>query len=80
MTDSDEQNPARLEQVFTSIDALQVRIARDFLERGGIETFIFDGESSRMLGSTAAVEARLMVHADRADEARERLRELGFIG
>jgi hypothetical protein len=31
-----------------------------------------------MLGTTAAVPARLMVHADAAEEARKRLKDLGF--
>ncbi len=70
---------AGLVKIFASPDSLQVSIARDFLTGAGIETFVFDDGSSRMLGSTAAVPTRLMVHADRADEARERLRELGFI-
>jgi hypothetical protein len=74
----DAFNPEELEEIFASIDPLQVRIARDFLTEAGIEAFVFDGESSRMLGTTAAVPARLMVHADRAGEARERLKELGF--
>jgi putative signal transducing protein len=67
-----------LEQVFSSVDATEIRIARDFLDEGGIETFIFDGEMSRILGSTAAIPARLMVYANDAAEARERLKELGF--
>ncbi|MGH7986663.1 MAG: DUF2007 domain-containing protein [Candidatus Binataceae bacterium] len=78
MTDYDNDQNQKLEQVFVSIDAMQVRMARDLLEGGGIETFIFDDESSRMLGSTVAIEARLMVHADCAEEARARLKELGF--
>ena len=80
MTDfqSDGEKPA-LELVFQSIDPMQVRMAQDLLQGGGIEAFVFDDESSRMLGSTAAVETRLMVHADCAEEARERLKELGFI-
>jgi hypothetical protein len=32
-----------------------------------------------MLGTTAAVPARLMVHAADAAEARSRLKELGFL-
>ncbi len=74
----DNQNPQRLEQVFTSIDPMQVRMARDLLDAGGIEAFIFDDGASRLLGSTVAVRARLMVHKDCADEARECLKELGF--
>jgi hypothetical protein len=74
----DDQDTQRLEQVFTSIDPMQVRMARDLLDAGGIEAFIFDDEASRLLGSTVAVKARLMVRADCADEARERLKELGF--
>jgi putative signal transducing protein len=67
-----------LETVFQSIDPVRVRMACDFLQQGGIEAFIFDGESSRMLGTTSAIEARVMVHADRVVDARSRLRELGF--
>jgi len=50
------------------------------LASNGIESFIFDEESSRMLGSTAAVPARLMVHADLYDDALKLLKELGFEG
>ncbi|MGH8011463.1 MAG: DUF2007 domain-containing protein [Candidatus Binataceae bacterium] len=78
MADYDNDQDQKLEQVFSSIDAMQVRMAHDLLEGSGIETFIFDDESSRMLGSTVAIEARLMVHADSAEEARARLKELGF--
>ncbi|MGH7905605.1 MAG: DUF2007 domain-containing protein [Candidatus Binataceae bacterium] len=78
MADSDFNNPDELEEVFASIDPTEVRIANDFLHSGGIEAFIFDGESSRMLGTTAAIPARLMVYADHAAEARARLKELGF--
>ncbi|HJU10155.1 MAG TPA: DUF2007 domain-containing protein [Candidatus Binataceae bacterium] len=78
MVDFDGNEPAKLETVFQSIDPVQVRMACDLLQQGGIEAFIFDDESSRMLGSTPAIETRLMVHADSAAEARSRLRELGF--
>jgi hypothetical protein len=78
MVDFDNNEPATLETVFQSIDPVQVRMACDLLQQGGIEAFIFDDESSRMLGSTSAIEARLMVHADSVAEARSRLRELGF--
>jgi len=73
-------DPAGLVEIFAGIDPVQVRIAHDFLADAGIESFVFDDASSRMLGTTAAVPARLMVHADRAGEARERLKELGFAG
>ena len=67
-----------LEMVFQSPDPVRVQMAQDLLAEGGIESFIFDGEASRMLGGTVAVEARLMVRADSAAEARDRLDELGF--
>ncbi len=54
-------------------------MAHDLLDGSGIETFIFDDDSSRMLGSTGAVPSRLMVHSADADEARARLKELGFV-
>ncbi|HXZ88453.1 MAG TPA: DUF2007 domain-containing protein [Candidatus Binataceae bacterium] len=76
----DEPRNARLALVFTNIDPVVVRMARDLLEAGGIEAFIFDDQAAQMLGSTVAVKARLMVHAESADEARERLKELGFTG
>lgn len=78
MADRDGFKTEELEQVFTSIDPVRVQMARDLLDAGGIEAFIFDGETSRMLGSTVAVASRLMVYADEAEEARERLQDLGF--
>ena len=80
MTTMFEEEPpqAGLELVFTNIDPVVVRMARDLLEAGGIETFIFDDQAAQMLGSTVAVKPRLMVHAEIAAEARERLKELGF--
>jgi hypothetical protein len=76
---ADQLNPDDLTEVFTSVDPMQVQMAHALLDGGGIESFIFDDESSRMLGSTAAVPTRLMVHAANADEARSRLKELGFV-
>ncbi|HEY6420523.1 MAG TPA: DUF2007 domain-containing protein [Candidatus Binataceae bacterium] len=67
-----------LEEVFSSLEPTEVNMARDFLETGGIETFIFDGAGSRMLGTTVAVMARLMVHEKDADEARLLLKDMGF--
>jgi Putative prokaryotic signal transducing protein len=78
MVDFESNEPAALETVFQSIDPVRVRMACDLLQQGGIEAFIFDDEASRMLGSTSAIEARLMVHADCVEEACSRLRELGF--
>jgi hypothetical protein len=78
MSDFDHDEPTGLEPVFTSIDPVRVRMACDFLQQGGIEAFIFDDEAARMLGSTSAVEARLMVPADHLAEARLRLKQLGF--
>jgi hypothetical protein len=73
-----DQNSPELAEVFTSIDPTQMRIARDMLEGAGIECFVFDPVSSRMLGTTAAVPSRLMVHGDRAEEAMSRLKDLGL--
>ena len=70
--------PDDLEQVFASVDAHEVLMARDYIADAGIECFVFDVDASRMLGSPAAVTARLMVYADDAAEARAQLRELGF--
>ncbi len=80
MMSNQERDPAELVEVLASIDAIQVRMAHDMLASNGIQSFIFDEESSRMLGSTAAVPARLMVHADARDDALKLLDELGFEG
>ena len=74
----DHFDPDRLTEVFSSIDPMRVKIAHDMLDGSGIAAFIFDGDMSRMLGSTAAVPARLMVYASDLAEARDRLRDLGF--
>jgi|GEM_PF-2403759 len=71
-------NPGQLEQVFNSVDPIEVAMARDLLQGSGIDCFVFDLDASRMLGSTAAITARLMVRAEDAAEARRRLRDLGF--
>jgi hypothetical protein len=71
-------DPDRLTEVFRSIDSMRVKMAYDLIAGGGLEVFIFDGDMSRMLGSTSAVPARLMVYASEAAEARARLKDLGF--
>jgi hypothetical protein len=53
-------------------------MAHDYLNEAGIESFVFDAGSSRLLGMTSAVPTRLMVHRDAAKDARDRLNELGF--
>jgi Putative prokaryotic signal transducing protein len=78
MTTKADPPNEELEDVFTSIDPTRMQIARDFLTQAGIECYVFDSEASRMLGTTAAIPSRLMVHADAAEEARKRLKELGF--
>ncbi len=75
-----EHDPAELVEVLASIDPMQVRMAHDMLASNGIESFIFDEGSSRMLGTTAAVPARLMVHRDVHDDVMKLLGELGFEG
>ena len=57
---------------------MQVEMARDLLQSSGMECFVFDESSSRMLGSTAAIPTRLMVRAEDATEARAALKDLGF--
>ncbi len=71
-------DPSDLEEIFASIDPTPVRMAHDYLNEAGIESFVFDAASSRLLGTTVAVPTRLMVHRDAAKDARERLNELGF--
>ncbi len=75
-----QPDAAELVEVLASIDSMEVRMAHDLLASNGIESFIFDEESSRMLGTTAAVPARLMVHADAREEALKLLTDLGFEG
>ncbi|MGB8684643.1 MAG: DUF2007 domain-containing protein [Candidatus Binatus sp.] len=78
MADKEIPDPSELEEIFTSIDPTPIRMARDYLNVAGIESFVFDAGSSRMLGTTAAVPTRLMVHRDAAKDARDRLNDLGF--
>ena len=78
MADKEIPDPSELEEIFTSIDPTPVRMAHDYLNDAGIESFVFDAGSSRMLGTTAAVPTRLMVHRDAAKDARDRLNDLGF--
>ena len=74
------QDPDKLVAVFENIDASLVWIARDTLESVGIESFIFDEDTSRIFGvrGRLLVPSRLMVYADKADEARVCLRDVGF--
>ena len=69
---------SELVAVLASIDPTQMRMACDLLEGSGIPCFVFDGENSRMFGSSAAMPIRLMVHRDVAEDALARLKELGF--
>lgn len=72
------RNPSdRLEAIFADSDLVRLGIARDLLENAGLDAFIFDATFSQLYGT--AVPARLMVYADCAAEARDRLRELGFL-
>jgi hypothetical protein len=69
---------SELVEVLAAIDPTQMRMARDLLEGSGIPCFVFDGENSRMFGNSPAMPIRLMVHRDVADDALQRLKELGF--
>jgi hypothetical protein len=69
---------SELTEVFASIDPMQMRMARDLLESSGVECFVFDRENSRMFGSSPSFPIRLMVRADVAEDARTRLKDLGF--
>jgi Putative prokaryotic signal transducing protein len=79
MDDTDTPDSSELEEILASIDPTTVRMAHDYLTDAGIESYVFDATSSRMLGTTAGVPVRLMVHRDAAKDARERLNELGFM-
>jgi hypothetical protein len=76
--DREPPDPSELEEVLASIDPTPVRMAHDYLTDAGIESYVFDTMSSRMLGTTAGVPVRLMVHRDAADDARQHLNDLGF--
>jgi hypothetical protein len=78
MVDTDTPDSSELEEILASIDPTTVRMAHDYLTDAGIESYVFDAESSRMLGTTAGVPVRLMVPRNAAQDAKERLNELGF--
>ncbi len=69
---------SELIEVLAGIDPTQMQMARDLLEGSGIPCFVFDSENSRMFGSSPAMPIRLMVHRDVAEDATERLKDLGF--
>jgi hypothetical protein len=72
-------DPDQLVEVFAHFDATVVSIARDALESVQIASFIFDENASRIgYGGGHYIPTRLMAYADKADEARECLRDLGF--
>jgi putative signal transducing protein len=73
-------NPNELVSVFDNIDTSLVLIARDVLASVKIDSFIFDATTSSILRTLSPLlsPARLMVYADKADEARKCLRELGI--
>jgi hypothetical protein len=73
------QNPDELVMVFDNKDLTLVSIARDALASVEIESFIFDENSSRLgYGYGRYTSARLMVRSEKADAARECLRDLGI--
>jgi hypothetical protein len=71
----DESDP---KEVFADVDPVRILIAHDLLKSAGIKAFVFDQESSRILGTTPAVPIRLMVLKEQAKQAFKALKELGF--
>jgi hypothetical protein len=73
-------DPNRLVSVFENVNGSLLWIARDELASVGVESFIIGENLARIAGSMlpSLFPARLMVYADKADEARQCLRDLGF--
>ncbi len=72
-------DPDKLVAVFENADPMLVYIAQDELDSVQIESFVFDENLPRMIVNfRLAVPTRLMVYADKANEAHECLRELGI--
>ena len=73
-------DPDKLVALFENVDLTLVSMARDAFESVEIDGFIFDEHASRM-GYYAGryVPVRLMVYADKVDEALQSLRDLGFL-
>ena len=72
-------DPDKLVEVFGAFDLTLVSMARDALESVEIESFTFDEHASHMgYGGGRYMPARL-VYADKADDARQCLRDLGFL-
>src|ERR1035437_9162068 len=69
-------DPSELEEIFASIDPTPVRMAHDYLNEAGIESFVFDAGSSRLLGTTAARPTPLRVHGNGGKAPRSRLDDL----
>ncbi len=73
-------DPDKLVEVFGAFDLTLVSMARDALESVEIESFTFDEHASHMgYGGGRYLPVRLMVYADKADEALQCLRDLGFL-
>ena len=84
MPEKETPDPSELEEIFASIDPTPVRMAHDYLNEAGIESFVFDTASSRMLGTTAGVPVRLaempletvVLGAGRCLESFDKVREM----
>jgi hypothetical protein len=78
MAERGQGSEPELVTILSSEDPSEVLMARDILLEAGIEAFVFDAESSRMLGSTTAVQARLVVRVEDDARAREVLADFGY--
>ncbi len=66
-----------MEELMRTNDIVLLSFAESLLHEAGILAIVFDQNMSVLEGSLGIIAKRLMVESDRADEARDLLREAG---